>query len=344
VHLADAAGSVLGTVGLHRRFSCLTPVHRASFGSVLGTCHSCAVNDDDLVLAVDVGGTTIKAELVDRMGTVVLSEQRPTPQGHRARDAVAEVGHTLLAKRPDTPVVGAGVVVPGLVDREAGIATYSANIGWRDLELVRSLGAQWRLPVRIANDVASGGVAEYRLGAGAGTEDLVFVPIGTGIAASIVSGGHLVTGHRGETAEIGHLAVRTGVRCACGRDGCLEAIASAAAIGRRYAALSGNHVTGAHDVAARLSTDALARQVWQDAVEALADGLGILSLVVGPALVVIGGGLSQAGEALLDPLRAALRQRSAVVHPPDVTVSALGDRGGVIGAALLARDGWTPES
>jgi glucokinase len=238
----------------------------------------------------------------------------------------------------------AGVVVPGLVDRGAGIATYSANIGWRDLELVRSLGAAWRLPVRIANDVASGGVADHRLGAGVGTEELVLVPIGTGIAASIVSGGHLVTGHRGETAEIGHLAVRTGVRCARGRDGCLEAIASATAIARRYTGLSGNHVTGAHDVAARLSTDAVARQVWQGAVEALADGLGILSLIVGPALVVVGGGLSRTGEGLLEPLRFALRQRTPVVHPAGVTASALGDRGGVIGAALLARDGWAPES
>jgi glucokinase len=301
-------------------------------------------SDDELVLAVDVGGTTIKAELVDRARTVVASEQRPTPHGPRAREAVADVGRTVLARRPDAPVVAAGVVVPGLVDREAGIATYSANIGWRDLELVRSLGAEWRLPVRIANDVASGGVAERRLGAGVGTQDLAFVPIGTGIAASIISGGHLVTGHRGETAEIGHLAVRTGVRCACGRDGCLEAVASATAIARRYTALTGEDVVGARDVAARLGTDAVARHVWQDAVEALADALGILSLVVGPALVVIGGGLSRAGERLLEPLRVALRERATVVTPADVTVSAFGDRGGVIGAALLARDGWQPES
>jgi glucokinase len=300
--------------------------------------------DDELALAVDVGGTTIKAELVDRAGRVLASEQRPTPRGDLAREAVAEVGNTLLAQRPDASVVGGGVVVPGLVNRDAGIATYSANIGWRDLELVRSLGAQWRLPVRIANDVASGGVAEHRLGAGVGTADLAFVPIGTGIAASIVSGGHLVTGARGETAEIGHLDVRSGVRCACGRDGCLEAVASAAAIARRYTDLSGNHVTGAQEVAARLSSDADARQVWQDAVEALADAFGVLSLVVGPALVVIGGGLSRAGEQLLDPLRVALRERATIVQPADVTASALGDRGGVIGAALLARDGWAAEA
>src|SRR4051812_9249699 len=160
-------------------------------------------SDDELVVAVDVGGTTIKAELVDRAGTVLASEQRPTPQGHRAREAVAEVGRALLARGVDAAVVGAGVVVPGLVDRHAGVATYSANIGWRDLELVRSLGAEWRLPVRIANDVASGGVAERRLGAGVGTEDLGVVPLGTGIAASIVSRGDPVTRHPGETAGIG---------------------------------------------------------------------------------------------------------------------------------------------
>ena len=300
--------------------------------------------EDGLALAVDVGGTTIKAELVDPRGRVVASERRPTPHGERARDAVAEVGRTLLGQRPGTVVVGAGVVVPGLVDREAGIATYSTNIGWRDLELVRALGAEWRLPVRIANDVASGGVAELRIGAGVGTRNLVFVPVGTGIAASIVSGGHLLTGQHGETAEIGHLAVRNGVPCACGRDGCLEAIASAAAIARRYTALSGKHVTGAHEVAARLDVDAVAQQVWQDAVEALADAFGVLALVLAPSLVVIGGGLSRAGELLLDPLRVALARRTTLVPPPDVSVSALGERAGVIGASLLARDGWAAES
>jgi len=302
------------------------------------------VNDDDgLALAVDVGGTAIKAELVDTAGTVVASQQRPTPLGNGARDAIAEVGNALLAQERHA-VIGAGVVVPGLVDRAAGVATYSANIGWRDLELVRFLGDEWQLPVQIANDAAAGGLAEHRLGAGVATDDLVFVSIGTGISASILSGGHLVTGHRGETAEIGHLAVRSGVPCACGSDGCLEAVASASAIARHYTALSGHDVAGAHDVAARLGTDAVARQVWQEAVEALADALAVVSLVVGPALAVIGGGLSRAGEGLLAPLRVALPQRTHVVHPADVVASTLGDRGCVIGAALLARDGWAPES
>src|SRR5262249_39260049 len=143
----------------------------------LGVAGNVPLNDNDgLVLALDVGGTTIKAELADREGNVVASEQRPTPYGLAARDATAGAGSALLAKPSDVPVVGAGVVVPGLVDRAAGVATYSANLGWRDLELARFLGAEWGLPVRVANDVASGGVAEHRLGAGA--DDMVFMPIG----------------------------------------------------------------------------------------------------------------------------------------------------------------------
>ena len=225
-------------------------------------------------------------------------------------------------------MVGAGVVVPGLVDREAGVATYSANIGWRDLELVRSLGAEWRLPVRIANDVASGGVAEHRLGAGVGTADLVFVLHrhrdrrfdrlrgAPRDRAPRRDGGDRTPG----CPERHPVRVRTGRM--------LEAVASAAAIARRYTELSGHGVTGAHEVVARRATDAVARQVWQEAVEALADALGVVSLLVGPALVVIGGGLSRAGEALVDPLRLALRERTPVVQP---------GRGDRLGAR---RPGW----
>ncbi|MGH3362744.1 MAG: ROK family protein, partial [Nocardioides sp.] len=218
----------------------------------------------DLALAIDVGGTTIKGELVDASGAVLAARAAQTPRGAQARDAVTEVGCELLAGVTGGAVVGAGVVVPGLVAAATGVATYSANIGWRELELVESLGTEWGLPVRIGNDVASGGVAEHRTGAGRGVADMVFIPIGTGIAAAVVSGGHLLTGHRGETAELGHVAVRPGVRCACGADGCLEAVASASAIARRYAELGARPIEGALQVADRLDHDDVARRVWGD--------------------------------------------------------------------------------
>ncbi|HEX6150904.1 ROK family protein [Nocardioides sp.] len=297
-----------------------------------------------LALAIDVGGTTLKGELVDPEGAVLAARTAPTPRGNEARDAIAALGNGLLSETRAGAVVGAGVVVPGVVDPAAGVATYSANIGWRDLELVESLGAAWSLPVRIGNDVAAGGVAEHRTGAGRTVTDQVFVPIGTGIAAALLSGGRLVSGDGGATAELGHVVVRPGVRCRCGADGCVEAWASAAAIARRYAELAGRPVAGSKDVADRLDGDPVARQVWADAVEALADGLSTVALLFGPALVVIGGGLGHAGERLLAPLRDAVAERARVVPAPPLAIAEHGSRAGVVGAAMLALDGWKAET
>ncbi len=297
-----------------------------------------------LALAIDVGGTTLKGELVDADGAVLAARDAPTPRGDGARDAIAKLGQALLSEAGAGAVVGAGVVVPGVVDPSSGIASYSANIGWRDLELVESLGSAWSLPVRIGNDVAAGGVAEHRTGAGRGVADLVFVPIGTGIAAALLSGGRLVSRDGGATAELGHVIVRPGVRCGCGSDGCLEAWASAGAITKRYAELAGRPVAGAKEVADRLDEDPVARQVWTDAVEALAHGLTTVALLFGPELVVIGGGLGHAGARLLDPLRDALAHRARVVPPPALATAVHGSRAGVVGAAMLALDGWKAET
>ncbi|MDF1602613.1 ROK family protein [Nocardioides sp. YIM 152315] len=296
-----------------------------------------------LVLAIDVGGTTLKGELVDVAGRVLAARAAPTPRGGDVRDAIAELGRALLSEAGGRPVDGAGVVVPGVVDPAAGIARYSANVGWRDLEIVEALGDAWSLPVSIGNDVAAGGVAELRTGAGRDVADLVFVPIGTGIAGALLSGGRLVPAGGGVCVEIGHVAVRPGMPCGCGGDGCLEAWASAGAIARRYADLAGVPVAGADEVAARVGRDAVADRVWADAVDALADGLTTVALLLAPELVVIGGGLGQAGDLLLHPLGEALEARARVVPAPELTTAVHGLRAGVVGAGMLARDAWSAE-
>lgn len=293
-----------------------------------------------LALAIDVGGTTIKGELTGPEGRVVAAERVATPRGEAALEAIGLLGDRLLAGA-EGPVRGAGVVVPGLVDPVRGVATYSANIGWNDLRLVDPLRHRWQLPVRLGHDVASAAVAEIRHGAGRNESHVCFVVIGTGVAAVVVSGGSLVTGAHGEIAEIGHLPVRPGHPCACGGDGCLEAVASASAIAARYAELSGEPVPGAEAVVARLAEDPIARQVWQEAIEALADGIATLSLVVAPELVVVGGGLAVAGDDLTVPLARELERRTRVVAPARVTLAALGARAGVVGAAQLVLDPWT---
>jgi glucokinase len=290
-----------------------------------------------LVLAIDVGGTTIKAELVDG-DQILADERRPTPRGAAALDAIGELGDALLRKAPGVP--RAGVVLPGVVDRHRGVGVYSANVRWRDVPAGSFLAERWGIPVVVDHDVTVAGWAEWRRGAGRGVDSLVFVAVGTGVSAALVSGGRLLRGGRGHAGELGHIVVRPeGPACGCGARGCLESIASAAAITRAYATATGRSVPGAADVVARAAHEAGARSIVRAATEALADGLATLVQLVAPERIVLGGGLADAGDAWLDPLRIALDGRCRVVPAPPIFLARFGARAGVVGAALLARYG-----
>ena len=287
---------------------------------------------DAPVLAFDVGGTTIKAEVIAGDRTLA-AERRPTPPGAAALDAIADLGTTLMRT---TDVAAAGVAVRGLVDRKRGVGIFSANIGWRDLPIAAPLTQRWKLPVRVDHDVTMAGWAEWRRGAGRGVADLVYLSLGTGISAAIVSGGRLVRGGAGQAGEVGHVVVDPdGPDCGCGGRGCLEAVASAAAIRREYERRSGQPVDGAEAVLARVATDPTAAAVVDRAVAALGDGLAALVQLLAPARIVVGGGLAMAGDSLLEPLRAVLTGRCRVVAAPEVVTAELGARAGVVGAALL---------
>lgn len=291
------------------------------------------------VLAVDVGGTTIKAEVADPSGAVVARSSAPTPKGATAIEVVAALGAKLVASA-GTPVVSAGVILPGIVDRDRRMAVYSANIGWSDLPAGELLERAWDIPVAIDHDVTCAGWAEWRTGAGSGCADMAFVAIGTGISAALVSGGKLLRGSgRRQPGEIGHVVVRPdGPVCGCGARGCVESIGSASAIARAYSARSGSAVSGARDVELAVARDERARKVWEDAVSALADGLVVLTTLMAPERIVIGGGLAQSGDFLLTPLAALLAERIRVQPAPALARAAHGMRAGLAGAALLARE------
>jgi glucokinase len=303
--------------------------------------------NQNYVLACDVGGTTMKAEVTDGRGLVVESGSTPTPHGEAALAALSALGKELLdrldretGQRPSS----AGVALPGRVDRQGRLGVSSVNIGWRDLEFGSVLDEAWQLPVVVDHDVTVAGWAEWLEGAGRGYDDVVFVALGTGVAASLVVNGRLVRGGVGQAGEFGHLVVRPGGRlCACGARGCLESVASASAIARAYAELSGRQVAGAHDVLEALEDDPQAQTAWQGGIDALADGLAAVTALLAPSLVIIGGGMADAGEALLAPLRKALRERSFVTQMPELSGGMFGSRAGLVGAAMLARRG-SPES
>jgi glucokinase len=290
------------------------------------------------VLAVDVGGTTIKAEIADQSGVPVRAGSVPTPRGAAALDAVAELGTSLIASC-DEPVTGAGVILPGIVDRARRVAVYSANVGWSDLDAGPLLDDAWGIPVAIDHDVTCAGWAEWATGAGQGCDDMAFVAIGTGISAALVSGGRLLrgTGSR-QPGEIGHVVVRPdGPVCGCGARGCVESVASASSIARAYSAVTGAPVAGALDVELAAAHDDRARKVWNDAVAVLADGLAVLTTLFAPERIVLGGGLAVSGSFLLDPLVPALAARVYVQPAPSLVTARHGMRAGLAGAALLAR-------
>lgn len=299
------------------------------------------------VIALDVGGTGMKAALVAADGTLLHEARRATGR-ERGPDAVVETIQDFAAEllatgreRFGRAASAAGVAVPGIVDADNGIAVYAANLGWRDVPLRALLTARLGgIPVTLGHDVRTGGLAEGRIGAGRGADRFLFVPLGTGIAGAIGIAGRIEAGAHGYAGEIGHIVVRPGgPDCGCGQRGCLETLASAAAVSRAWAAASGDPGADAADCAkAVASGDARAREVWLAAVGALADGLVTAITLLDPRTLIIGGGLAEAGETLFTPLRKAVEERVTFQRLPHIVPAALGDTAGCLGAGLLAWD------
>ncbi|MFD7496138.1 ROK family protein [Streptomyces sp. NPDC059832] len=299
------------------------------------------------VIALDVGGTGMKAALVGADGTLLYEARRATNR-ERGAEAVVE---SILGFAADLRAYGeehlgesavaAGVAVPGIVDAENGIAVYASNLGWRDVPLRQLLGERLGgVPVALGHDVRAGGLAEGRIGAGKGADRFLFIPLGTGIAGAIGIAGTIEAGAHGYAGEIGHIVVRPdGPDCGCGQRGCLETLASAGAVSRAWAAASGDPEADAADCAKAVeSGDPAAVQVWQNAVDALAAGLVTALTLLDPRSLIIGGGLAEAGETLFRPLRAAVEERVTFQKLPHIVPAALGDTAGCLGAGLLAWD------
>lgn len=314
---------------------------------------------EQVFIGVDVGGTRIKTAAVTPAGRVVLEDVAPTP--HRPGAGVVPLVAGLVADTAQRladdghEVAAAGVVVPGIVDDIRGIAHYSANLGWRDLPLAEELRAAVSIPCVVGRDVRAGLVGEHRFGAAQGLENVLFVPLGTGIAAATLHRGQL--GADGSAGEIGHVVVEPGgPECGCGTRGCLEVVAGARAIGLRFAERIGLEATAvsAVDVARLVADPAYVRQgaaglppqaaqvaagVWSQAIAALTQVLTPILVATGSSTLLVGGGLALAGDVLTDPLERAIHDHLGAGITVDVRTAALSDRAGALGAAVLAMRG-----
>ena len=297
----------------------------------------------EVVLAFDVGGTDTKSAIVDADGRVLGVTRTPTPlDGERTADAVvahvAELAAGLRDAHPGLQPVAAGLLVPGIVDAERGVGVYASNLGWHDAPIRDLAEAALGLPVAFHHDVTAASWAEHRLGAARAYDDVVVLVIGTGIAGSLILDGrpHLGGGYAG---EIGHSPVADGPQCPCGAWGCLEAVASAGAIVRRYTERAGEPVAGAREVLALAQAgDPDAAAVWEGALDGLAFAVAQLAATVAPEAIVIGGGLSRAGDALFAPLTSRVDARLSFHRRPLLVPAQLGQDAGLLGAALIARE------
>lgn len=290
------------------------------------------------ILAVDIGGTTIKGAVFAAGREMVGDYTAPTfSSSSSAFDTVVTVVSELVAasERLGLNPAAIGLGTPGLVDKNRRVVRYAANLQWRDLPLAQRLEERYGLPVVIDHDSRTAARAEIALRDAA--QDFVFIPIGTGISAATVIGGDVVNGAGGMAGELGHMPVIAGGEdCSCGQVGCLEVYASAAGILTRYRAAGGSHAQDAAGVARLVGSDPLADQVWSEAVAALATAVTTVTALLDPAEVVLGGGLAAAGPVLLTPLRGRVADMLAWRKPPVMTLSAAGPRAGLLGAALLA--------
>jgi glucokinase len=291
------------------------------------------------VLAVDVGGTRVKGAWQDRDGATWSEWTAPTPVRDDPDQTIAELVSLIAqaAARPPagTQAVAVGIAVPGLVDERRGLAIHSENLGWRDRDLGAMFAAATGLPVALSQDVRAGARAEVRALPDGEAVSALFVPIGTGIGGAVILDGEVRAGPGNRAGELGHVRVGDASdACRCGRSGCLEAIASAVAIRRQYSERTGRDRDAAAVVELAGQGDPDAQAVWTRAIDALARVLSAADALLDLQIIVLGGGVSLAGDRLVGPLRAALLEHGSL--DVDVRVGRYGDRAGSLGAGLRA--------
>lgn len=307
-------------------------------------------------IGIDIGGTKIAGALVDAQGAIILEERVPSPAGDP--DAMVDAVVGLIERlSADHEVIGAGVAAAGFIDADQSTIIYAPNISWRNEPFKAKLEAKLDIPVIIENDANAAAWAEFRYGAGRGYKHMIMLTIGTGVGGAVIADSRMLRGGFGIAGELGHIrVVPNGLLCGCGQHGCLESYASGSALLRAAKALAASgepegqrlkeieteagQLTGLEVYKAILENDPGALRVLRELGSWLGQAIGSLVAVLDPEMVVIGGGVSAAGDLLLDPIREAYRAHlPAQGFRPELKITAAEfvNDAGVVGAADLVR-------
>ncbi len=311
------------------------------------------------VLAFDLGGTKFAFGVVAENGEVMGSDKIETlaKQGpEQAIQRVNSAAQALLKKLNIKPgeLIGIGIASPGPLDIAKGCVDGSPNLpGWTGYSIEKGLSNFFNLPARIDNDANAAALGEYKFGAGKNKKNMVYITVSTGIGGGVIVDGRLMRGANGNAAELGHLTLNiAGPACPCGANGCFEMYASGTAIARRTREaiqagaqsqilnLAGSleEITTHHILAALQNEDVLAKKIWNETTEYLGRGLAVVINTFNPELIVVGGGVTAAGDVLFKPVREkalhyAFPRLAAVCS---IVPAGLGSNVGVVGAAACA--------
>jgi glucokinase len=311
----------------------------------------------ELTIGVDVGGTKIAAGVVDPEGKLIekVRVETPATTAQAVERGIVSAVRQLLERHTAASV---GLAVAGFVDEKRSTLRFAPNLPMVERPLQEIIGGQVGVPVVVENDANAAAWGEYRFGGGRGSHDVVLITVGTGLGGGVVLEGRLLRGSFGSAGEFGHVRmVPGGLPCGCGNRGCWEQYTSGSALIREarflartrpeeaqtLLALAGGDpedITGRMITGAAQQGDATARGLLADVGRWLGEGIADLADVLDPAAVVVGGGVSEAGDLLLEPARTAYASSlSAGAHRPHLRIVAaeLGNDAGLIGAADLAR-------
>ncbi|MFF2456598.1 ROK family glucokinase [Peribacillus simplex] len=313
------------------------------------------------LMGVDLGGTTTKLALINLYGEIIHKWEIGTDISEKGKFITINIAKAIDAKlaelnEPKSKIVGIGMGAPGPVKFVNGSIYEAVNLGWKDYPLKDLMEVETSLPAVIDNDANMAALGEMWKGAGNGAKDLVCVTLGTGVGGGIIHNGQIVHGTSGAAGEIGHITVVTdgGSPCNCGKTGCLETVASATGIVRmalealnnadeqsmlQQKVEEGNAVTSKLLFQCAAAGDPLSKAVVNKVANYLGLALSHVGNVMNPDKIVIGGGVSQAGDILLDPVRSAFGKYAfkRVSKSTKICLATLGNDAGVIGAAWLIK-------
>lgn len=298
------------------------------------------------VIGVDLGATKTASGLVtpdDKLVATTQVETKPLEGPAPAVERIAASIRELMKQAPTgVQVTGVGVCSPGPIDHTVGVIVDPPNLtGWRNVPFADMLSHAVGLPVKLEHDAKATALAEFHLGAGRGSHDMVLIVIGTGIGAAMILNGKLYRGKDNAAGEVGHITVNLdGPICTCGSNGCVETYAGGPAIVRSYAYASRRQVTSAQEVSlAAEAGDPIARRVFHDAGRALGAAVATMAMLLDVDTFVLFGSVVKAGHLLLDPAREAVPGYShhSISSRVRLLTAELGDNAGMMGAAWIAK-------